>query len=69
MDQHEAMNTLRAKYRSEWDAYQVIAGRNTQLRLAGREPSAEQLEYERVAAAAVARAREELLAAIARGGV
>jgi hypothetical protein len=61
-------NELRAKYRSLWDAHQIVANANVRLQLTGKHPSAEQLENEKRAAEAVQRARDELLAAISRVG-
>jgi hypothetical protein len=62
------MDALRAKYRSEWDAYQIIAHRNARLAQTGQTPSAEQIADEARAAAEVAKARDALLAAISRLG-
>jgi hypothetical protein len=61
-------NELRARYRSLWDAHQIIADANVRLLLAGTRPSAEQVASEKHAAEAVLLARDELLAAIARLG-
>jgi hypothetical protein len=61
------LETLRARYRSLWDAYQVIADYNVRLVQSGQRPSNEQLINEQQAAEAVALARNELLAAMARG--
>jgi hypothetical protein len=58
---------LRAKYRSLWDTHQVIADHNARLAKSGNQPSNEQLINEQRAAEAVAFARDELLAATARG--
>jgi hypothetical protein len=57
---------LRAKYRSLWDAHQIIADHNARLAKSGQQPSNEQLINEQRAAEAVALAREELLAAVSR---
>ena len=57
---------LRAKYRSQWDAHQIIADQNTRLLQVGKQPTEQQIMNERRAAEAVALARDELLAAIAR---
>lgn len=61
------LETLRAKYRSLWDAHQVIADTNARLTQVGKHPSNEQLINEQRAAEAVQLARKELLAAIAAG--
>jgi hypothetical protein len=61
------LETLRARYRSLWDAHQVIADHNSRLVQSGTHPTNEQLINEQKAAEAVALARAELLAAIARG--
>lgn len=60
------VDKLRSKYRSLWDAYQVIAHRNAELLRTERQPSNEQLIAEQRAAESVALARDEVLAAIAR---
>jgi hypothetical protein len=57
---------LRAKYRSQWDAHQIIADQNTRLVQVGKQPTEQQIMNERRAAEAVALARDELLAAISR---
>jgi hypothetical protein len=57
---------LRRTYRKEWDAAQVIAHRNAELLRTGRQPSNEQLINEQRAVEAVARARGELVNAMAR---
>jgi hypothetical protein len=57
---------LRAKYRNLWDTHQVIADHNARLAKSGNQPSNEQLINEQRAAEAVAFARDELLAAMAR---
>jgi hypothetical protein len=61
----ESFETLRARYRSRWDAHQVVADHNARLSQAGGQPSNEQLINEQRAAEAVTLARNELLAAIA----
>jgi hypothetical protein len=58
-------DTLRARYRKEWDAHQLIADHNARLVKAGKQPTNEQLINEQKAAEAVTRAREELVAAMA----
>jgi hypothetical protein len=63
-----SIEQLRVKYRSLWDAYQVIAHRNAELLRTERQPSNEQLIAEQRAAEAVALARDEVLAAISRLG-
>jgi hypothetical protein len=57
---------LRAKYRSLWDAHQIIADQNARMAQAGRQPTKEQLISEQRAADAVRLARDELLAAVGR---
>ena len=57
---------LRAKYRSLWDAHQIIADHNARLTQAGKQPSNEQLISEQRSAEAVALAREDLLRAVSR---
>lgn len=60
------IESLRAKYRSAWDAHQLIADHNARLVQSGTHPSNEQLINEQKAAEAVAFARSELLAAMAK---
>ena len=60
--------TLRAKYRTLWDAHQIIADQNARLVQSGQSPTNEQIINEQRAAEAVQLARNELLAAIANGG-
>ena len=67
MKDSRRLETLRARYRSLWDAHQVIADHNARLVQSGTHPTNEQLINEQKAAEAVALARSELLAAIARG--
>jgi hypothetical protein len=67
MSHGDRFATLRARYRSSWDAHQVIADNNARLIQAGQQPSIDQLRNEQRAAEAVARAREDLLAAITSG--
>ena len=67
MKYSSSLETLRAKYRSLWDAHQVIADTNARLTQVGKQPSNEQLINEQRAAEAVQLARKELLAAIAAG--
>lgn len=55
---------LRLRYRACWDAYQALAYENAELFSSGRKPSDEQLLAEKEAAAAVQKAREDLLAAL-----
>jgi hypothetical protein len=55
---------LRAKYRSYWDAHQLIADQNARQMHTGKQLSIEQSLHERRAAEAVRVAREELRAAI-----
>jgi hypothetical protein len=62
-----SLATLRAKYRSLWDAYQIIADNNARLLQAGKQPSNEQLMNEQRAAEAVQLARKDVLAAMAAG--
>jgi hypothetical protein len=56
---------LRAKYRKQWDAHQMIADHNARLVQAGKHPSNEQLIREQQAAEAVMLARNELMTALA----
>ena len=67
MKDAKRLEMLRARYRSLWDAHQVIADHNARLVQSGTQPSNEQLINEQKASEAVALARAELLAAIARG--
>lgn len=55
---------LSARYRAEWDAYQVIAHRNLDIVRDGGVPTRQELLEERQAAKAVEIARENLLGAI-----
>ena len=64
MKNTQSFATLRARYRSRWDAHQVIADHNARLLKAGGQPSNEQLINEQRAAEAVTHARNDLLAAI-----
>jgi hypothetical protein len=68
VDDTRRFNDLRAHYRAQWDAYQVIAQRNLEIVNAGNLPSTDQLKAEQSAAAAVGLARDQLLAAISRLG-
>jgi hypothetical protein len=67
MTKTSSLATLRAKYRSLWDAYQIIADNNARLLQAGKQPSNEQLMNEQRAAEAVQLARKDVLAAMAAG--
>jgi hypothetical protein len=67
-DNPEPFNDLRSKYRTLWDAYQVIAHKNSQLLKSGKQPPDDQVSQEREAATAVEKARDALLAAISRLG-
>ena len=69
MNETARFNTLRAKYRSRWDAHQLIADKNARLIRAGKQPSNEQLIQEQQATEAVQLARDELLAAIGSGAI
>jgi hypothetical protein len=60
------LQKLRAKYRTVWDAHQIIADQNARLTQAGQQPSNERLIDEQRAAEAVALARDELLAAMSQ---
>lgn len=66
MKDAKRLEMLRAKYRSLWDTHQVIADHNARLAKSGNHPSNEQLINEQRAAEAVAFARDELQAAMAR---
>jgi hypothetical protein len=68
MSDPRRFDALRASYRILWDAHQAVAHRNAALLRAGKELSTEQLADEQRAAASVAAARDELLAAISRLG-
>ena len=68
MNDTQHFEWLRSAYRQRWDAYQVLAYRNAELAHAGRPPSPVQLAEEKRAAAAVERARDDLLAAVSRLG-
>ena len=61
-------NILRLRYRARWDAYQRISRANAALRQTGQQPSAEELAAEQEAEEALAKARDDLLAAIRRLG-
>ena len=61
-------NILRLRYRAHWDAYQRISTANAALLQAGKQPSADELKAEQEAGEALAKARNELLAAIPRLG-
>jgi hypothetical protein len=65
MKDTSGLDKLRAIYRSQWDAHQLIADHNARLLQAGKQPSNEQLISEQRAAEAVALARDDLLAAMA----
>ena len=64
MNDLRRVEMLRAKYRSEWDAHQIIADHNARLVQAGKQPSNEQLINEQRAAEAVQLARNELMATL-----
>jgi hypothetical protein len=55
---------LRLRYRACWDAYQRLAYQNAELFSSGHKPSEDQLLEEKEAAAAVQKAREDLLAVL-----
>jgi hypothetical protein len=67
MNDSRRLDMLRAKYRSEWDAHQIIADHNARLVQAGKQPSNEQLINEQRAAEAVKLARDELMATLSLG--
>jgi hypothetical protein len=60
----DTFGMLRAKYRTRWDAHQIIADHNSRLVQVGQCPSNEQLINEQRAAEAVQLARDELRAAL-----
>jgi hypothetical protein len=60
----KSLHELRAHYRAQWDAYQIIAHRNREIVKAGKKPTDAQVTDEARAVAAVEIARDELLAAI-----
>ena len=60
----KSLPELRAYYRTQWDAYQIIAHRNRELKKAGLKPTDEEVTEEARAVAAVEIARDELLAAM-----
>ena len=64
MNDTRRLDKLRATYRSQWDAHQLIADQNSRLVQAGKQPTNEQLIREQRAAEAVALARDELVAAL-----
>jgi len=66
MNDTSRFKMLRAKYRSLWDAHQLIADHNARLLQAGKQPTNEQLLNEQQAAKAVGLVRDELLAAVSR---
>jgi hypothetical protein len=68
MNDSRRVEMLRAKYRSEWDAHQIIADHNARLVQAGKQPTNEQLINEQRAAEAVQLARNELMATLAAVG-
>jgi hypothetical protein len=67
VENERQLEALRRKYRSKWDAHQLIAYRNAHLVRAGRQPTNEQLLDEQQAADAMALVRGELLLAMSRG--
>ena len=68
MSDTQQFESLRSEYRQRWDAHQALAYRNAQLAHAGQPPSPVQRADEQRAAAAVERARDELLAAVSYHG-
>lgn len=68
MGDKQHFSDLRARYRSVWDAYQVIAHANAELLRCGKRPSHKQLIDEQLAEAAVEVARDELRTAISGVG-
>jgi hypothetical protein len=64
VNQKQQLEGLRRKYRSVWDAHQLIADHNARLEQAGKTPTNEQLINEQRAAEAVALARNELVTAM-----
>lgn len=67
MENDRQLEALRRKYRSKWDAHQLIAYRNAHLVRTGRQPTNEQLLDEQRAAEAMALVRRELLLAMSGG--
>jgi hypothetical protein len=65
MNESRRVAALRTKYRSLWDAHQIIADHNARLVQVGKQPSDEQLINEQRATEALALVRNELLAALA----
>jgi hypothetical protein len=68
MNDAQRLERLRSEYRLRWDAYQVLAYENAQLAHAGQPLSPTQLADQKRAAAAVERARDDLLAAVSQLG-
>jgi len=68
MSETQHFESLRSVYRQRWDAYQLLAYRHAELAHAGQPASPAQRADEQRAAAAVERARDELLAAVSRLG-
>ena len=64
MPYRSQIDKLRARYRSLWDAHQIIADQNVRQAQAGKVLTNEQLNTAQRAAEAVQGARDELLAAI-----
>ena len=60
----KSLPELRAYYRTQWDAYQIIAHRNRELMKAGLKPTDDEVAEEARAVAAVEIARDQLLAAM-----
>ena len=67
MENDRQLEALRRKYRSKWDAHQLLAYRNAQLVRTGRQPTNEQLLDEQRAADGIELVRRELLLAMSRG--
>jgi hypothetical protein len=65
MSESRHVSALRTKYRSLWDARQIIADHNARLVKAGKQPSNEQLINEQRATEALSLVRNELVAALA----
>jgi hypothetical protein len=64
MPYRSQLDKLRARYRSLWDAHQIIADQNVRQAQAGKLLTNDQLKTAQRAAEAVQGARDELLAAI-----
>ena len=67
MSETNRFNVLRLRYKAAFDAFKSVATRNGERATSGSEPSAQDLADEERAAAALKKARDDLMAARGEG--